>query len=108
MTSSLLTSVLEEVEICEENLQEANTSNKVEADLQPLIQEIYTIDNEYKESCIEHPNHLQVWKELEAEFETKRKAIQEYQTSKQLKPDVPISKNMIKLNKYIYFRLFRS
>lgn len=83
MTS--LSAVFEETEIV------GGISNQeVPFDIDSIFEEIYAQDD-HKESITKIIDHRQVWQEIEDEFNTKRKAIEEY---KQLKPEVPPSTNI--------------
>lgn len=89
MTTNL-SAVLEEVEITD-GLLSTKSVSKESIDLEPLIREIYAIKDDDTESITIKPSHLQVWRDIEDEFELKRTSVQEYKNSKNEIAGVPLS-----------------
>lgn len=111
--TSILSAVLEEAEIGDEIL-EGSITNKVSVDSssRSLLQELYAInDDESEEDFRESPNHRRLWKEIEDEFETKRKAIEQYRQSKETNTGFTPSRRIglsYKLRRFAVNVLFRS
>lgn len=89
MTTSL-SAVLEEIETGDELLDQRSVADKVSLDLEPLVQKIFALEDK-GEVVTERPSHPQIWSRIEDEFQAKRKAVNDYKETKQLKEDVPPS-----------------
>lgn len=92
-----LSSVLEESETTESNLEKESTalSARTSIDFDGIIQEIVAISDKKEENVPSRPSDLKIWQKIEEEFEAKRRAIREY---KQLKEKVPPS-NIFQINR---------